>query len=221
VRPDSISQTGTTTCLGRLTFIVFQQAAQPFPTAHLFLFSWDCWRCQKAAVRRKLRDRTPDPFSAFEIFDHTGSRSPTGQQAFNTFLPTSAPTLSTGLVSQSQKRTNELHCGTSKTKRTGHSSIFRAIATKILAFMKGLAKLSRYGAENGANFTFLGCSDFRFFGLLRRNSLNRHAPEFHFSGTRTVIATKSRGFLCDLTLALLVLMFLEQSPLCARILHRS
>jgi len=42
VRPDSISQTGTTTCLCRLTFIVFQQAAQPFPTAHLFLFSWDC-----------------------------------------------------------------------------------------------------------------------------------------------------------------------------------
>ncbi len=40
--PDSISQTGTTTCLCRLAFIVFQQAAQPFPTAHLFLFSWDC-----------------------------------------------------------------------------------------------------------------------------------------------------------------------------------
>jgi len=46
VRPDSISQTGTTTCLCRLTFIVFQQAAQPFPTAHLFLFSWDCWSPQ-------------------------------------------------------------------------------------------------------------------------------------------------------------------------------
>jgi hypothetical protein len=29
-------------CLCRLTLIVFQQAAQPFPTAHLFLFSWDC-----------------------------------------------------------------------------------------------------------------------------------------------------------------------------------
>ena len=28
-------------------------------------------------------------------------------------------------------------------------------------------------------------SDFRFFGPLRPNSLNRHAPEFHFSGTRT------------------------------------
>jgi hypothetical protein len=42
VRPDSISQTGTTTCLCRHTFIVFQQAAQPFPTAHLFLFSRDC-----------------------------------------------------------------------------------------------------------------------------------------------------------------------------------
>src|SRR5258708_22978261 len=38
VRPDSISQTETTLCLCRLPFIVFQQAAQPFPTAHLFLF---------------------------------------------------------------------------------------------------------------------------------------------------------------------------------------
>ena len=46
VRPDSISQTGTTTCLCRLTFIVVQQPAQPFPTAHLFSFSWDCWSPQ-------------------------------------------------------------------------------------------------------------------------------------------------------------------------------
>jgi CheY-like chemotaxis protein len=29
-------------------------------------------KCQKAAVRRKLRDRNPDLFSAFEILDHTG-----------------------------------------------------------------------------------------------------------------------------------------------------
>jgi hypothetical protein len=29
-------------------------------------------KCQKAAVRRKLRDRNPDLFSAFEIFDHAG-----------------------------------------------------------------------------------------------------------------------------------------------------
>jgi hypothetical protein len=29
-------------------------------------------KCQKAAVRRKLRDRNPDLFSAFEIFDHKG-----------------------------------------------------------------------------------------------------------------------------------------------------
>src|SRR5580692_5511679 len=28
-------------------------------------------KCQKAAVRRKLRDRNPDLFSAFEILDHT------------------------------------------------------------------------------------------------------------------------------------------------------
>jgi hypothetical protein len=28
-------------------------------------------KCQKVAVRRKLRDRNPDPFSTFEIFDHT------------------------------------------------------------------------------------------------------------------------------------------------------
>jgi hypothetical protein len=27
-------------------------------------------KCQKAAVRRKLRDRNPELFSAFEIFDH-------------------------------------------------------------------------------------------------------------------------------------------------------
>jgi hypothetical protein len=27
-------------------------------------------KCQKAVVRRKLRDRNPDLFSAFEIFDH-------------------------------------------------------------------------------------------------------------------------------------------------------
>ena len=30
-------------------------------------------KCQIAAVRRKLRDRNPDLFSAFEIFDHTGT----------------------------------------------------------------------------------------------------------------------------------------------------
>src|SRR5580692_12713761 len=30
-------------------------------------------KCQKAAVRRKLRDRNPDLFSAFEILDHTRS----------------------------------------------------------------------------------------------------------------------------------------------------
>jgi hypothetical protein len=29
-------------------------------------------KCQKAAVRRKLRDRNPDLFSTFEIFDHAG-----------------------------------------------------------------------------------------------------------------------------------------------------
>ncbi|MGB2603057.1 MAG: IPT/TIG domain-containing protein [Candidatus Sulfotelmatobacter sp.] len=42
VRQDSISQTGIISCLCHLTFY-FQQAAEPFPTAHLFLFSWDCW----------------------------------------------------------------------------------------------------------------------------------------------------------------------------------
>src|SRR5260370_33914608 len=47
VRPDSISLTGTTTCSCRLTFIVFQDAAEPFPTAHLFLFSRDCWSPQR------------------------------------------------------------------------------------------------------------------------------------------------------------------------------
>jgi hypothetical protein len=31
-------------------------------------------KCQNAAVRRKLRDRNPDLFSAFEILDHTGIR---------------------------------------------------------------------------------------------------------------------------------------------------
>ena len=46
MRPDSISQTETATYLCRLTFIVFQQPAQPFPTAHLFLFSWDSWSPQ-------------------------------------------------------------------------------------------------------------------------------------------------------------------------------
>lgn len=30
-------------------------------------------KCQIAAVRRNLRDRNPDLFRAFEIFDHTGS----------------------------------------------------------------------------------------------------------------------------------------------------
>jgi hypothetical protein len=36
------------------------------PGLYMFL------KCQKAAVRRKLRDRNPDLFSAFEILDHTG-----------------------------------------------------------------------------------------------------------------------------------------------------
>ena len=46
VRPDSISPTGITTRLAALRSIVFQQAALPFPTAHLFLFSSDCWSPQ-------------------------------------------------------------------------------------------------------------------------------------------------------------------------------
>ena len=33
-------------CSCRLTLIVFQQAAQPFPTAHWFLLSRSCWSLQ-------------------------------------------------------------------------------------------------------------------------------------------------------------------------------
>jgi pimeloyl-ACP methyl ester carboxylesterase len=37
------------------------------------------------------------------------------------------------------------------------------------------------------NFQLLRRSDFRFFGPLRPNSLNRHTREFHLSGTPTIV----------------------------------
>ena len=62
--------------------------------------------------------------------------------------------------------------------------------------MKALVQISRYGGRTRENLKLLRRSDFRFFGPLRPNSLNRHAPEFHFSGTRTPSAkyfAKLRG----------------------------
>src|SRR6516225_12142660 len=49
-------------CSCRLTLIVFQQAAQPLPTSHLFLFSTDClsWQLRQAFLPNR-------PYPAFRI----------------------------------------------------------------------------------------------------------------------------------------------------------
>ena len=67
-------------------------------------------------------------------------------------------------------------------------SLFHSSGTcqEIPAFMKVLVQISRYGGRTRGKFQLLRRSDFGFFGPLRPNSLNRHAREFHFSGTRTL-----------------------------------
>lgn len=55
-------------------------------------------KCHKTAVRRKLRDRYQDLFSAFEIFDHTGNLCCLGKQSTANGIRLSTTAHVTGVV---------------------------------------------------------------------------------------------------------------------------